>query len=126
MKVLLDTHTFLWGIGDPGRLSSKARQLIASSECFWSIASIWETLIKVQLGKLPLPLPAGEYLVSQMRMNGVGVLHIRLEHVLRLEELKSHHGDPFDRMLIAQSIEEGCPIITADTVFKKYPVRVIW
>jgi PIN domain nuclease of toxin-antitoxin system len=61
-----------------------------------------------------------------MTRSGVSVLQIRLEHVLRIEEMKSHHGDPFDRMLIAQSLEEGWPIVSADAVFRKYPVRVIW
>ena len=126
MKVLLDTHTFIWGIGNPERLSPTARRLIASSECFWSVVSIWEALIKFHLGKLPLPSPAGEYLLSQMTRSGVSVLQIRLEHVLLIEGLKSHHGDPFDRLLIAQSLEDGLPIVSADTVFKKYPVRGIW
>jgi len=91
-----------------------------------SAASIWEALIKVQAGKLLLPLPAGEYLTSKMRANGVSVLPVKLEHVLRIESLELHHRDPFDRMLIAQSLEEGWPIITADPVFRDYPIRVIW
>jgi PIN domain nuclease of toxin-antitoxin system len=126
MKALLDTHTFLWALGDPDRLSTRAREAIASSERFWSVASIWEALIKVQSGKLPMPLPAGSYLTSRMSANGMRVLPIRVEHVLRVEELPMHHRDPFDRMLIAQCVEENWPIITSDPVFKKYPVRVIW
>ncbi len=126
MKALLDTHTFLWALGDPDRLSTRAREAIASSERFWSVASIWEALIKVQSGKLPMPLPAGSYLTSRMSANGMRVLPIRVEHVLRVEELPMHHRDPFDRMLIAQCMEENWPIITSDPVFKKYPVRVIW
>jgi PIN domain nuclease of toxin-antitoxin system len=126
MKVLLDTHTFLWALSCPDRLSARAREAIASSERFWSVASIWEALIKVQSGKLPMPLPAGGYLTSKMSANGVSVLTIRLEHVLRVEELPMHHRDSFDRVLIAQCIEEDWPIITSDPVFKKYPIRVIW
>src|SRR5580693_7118481 len=103
MKVLLDTHTFLWALSDPDRLSARALETIASSERFWSVASIWEALIKVQSGKLPMPLPAGAYLTSKMSANGVSVLPIRLEHVLQVEELPMHHRDPFDRILIAQS-----------------------
>ncbi len=126
MRVLLDTHTFLWGLTEADKLSAVARRTIASSETFLSAASIWEALIKVQAGKLPLPLPAGEYLTSKMRANGVSVLPVKLEHVLRIESLELHHRDPFDRMLIAQSLEEGWPIITADPVFRDYPIRVIW
>jgi PIN domain nuclease of toxin-antitoxin system len=126
VRVLLDTRTFLWAITDADKLSPLARQTIASSEPFWSTASIWEALIKVQVGKLPLPIPAGDYLTSKMSANGVSVLPIKLEHVLRVESLETHHRDPFDRMLIAQSLEERWPIITADPVFKDYPIRVIW
>jgi PIN domain nuclease of toxin-antitoxin system len=126
MKVLLDTHTFLWGLSEADKLSAAARRAIASSETFWSIASIWEALIKTQVGKLPLPVPAGPYLISKMTANGVSVLSIQLEHVLRVEQLPMHHRDPFDRMLIAQAMEEGLPIITADPLFSRYPVEVIW
>jgi PIN domain nuclease of toxin-antitoxin system len=126
MKVLLDTHTFLWAITNSAKLSPAARQHIASSERFWSVASVWEVLIKAQSGKLLLPSPAGDYLFSRMTANGVSVLPIKLEHVLRIETLAMEHRDPFDRMLIAQSLEEGWPVITADPVFRKYPVRVIW
>jgi PIN domain nuclease of toxin-antitoxin system len=126
MKVILDTHTFLWALSDPDRLSVRARETIASSERFWSVASIWEALIKVQSGKLPMPLPASAYLMSKMSANGVSLLPIRLEHVVRVEELPVHHRDPFDRLLIAQCVEEDCPVITSDPVFKQYPIRVIW
>jgi PIN domain nuclease of toxin-antitoxin system len=126
MKVLLDTHTFLWGLSEADKLSAAARRAIASSETFWSIASIWEALIKTQVGKLPLPVPVGPYLISKMTANGVSVLSIQLEHVLRVEQLPMHHRDPFDRMLIAQAMEEGLPIITADPLFSRYPVEVIW
>jgi PIN domain nuclease of toxin-antitoxin system len=126
MKVLLDTHTFLWALSDPDRLSARARETIASSERFWSVASIWEALIKVQSGKLPLPLPAGSYLTSKMFANSVSVLPVRLEHVLRVEQLPMHHRDPFDRILVAQSQQEKMPVITSDAVFTRYPIEVIW
>jgi PIN domain nuclease of toxin-antitoxin system len=125
MRVLLDTHTFLWGLTEAEKLSAVARRTIAS-ETFLSAASIWEVLIKVQVRKLRLPSPAGEYLTAKMRANGVSALPIKLEHGLRIESLKMHHRDRFDRMLIAQSIEEGWPMITADPVFKKYRAQVIW
>ena len=126
MKVLLDTRTLLWALSDPDRLSGRAREAIDASERFWSMASLWEALIKVRSGKLPLPLPAGGYLTRKLSANGVSLLPIRLAHVLRVEELSLHHRDPFDRMLIAQCIEEDWPIVSSDSVFKKYPVRIIW
>ena len=126
MKALLDTNIFLWGLSAPEKLSLAARNMVASSERFLSVASIWEVLIKVRTGKLPLPVPAGDYLTAKMSANGVSVLSIKLEHVLQIERLQLHHRDPFDRVLIAQCVEEGWPIITSDPMFKKYPFRVIW
>jgi len=126
MKVLLDTNTFLWGLSAPEKLSLAARNAVVSSERFLSVASIWEVLIKVRIGKLPLPVPAGNYLTAKMSANGVSVLSIKLEHVLQIEKLQLHHRDPFDRILIGQSLQEGWPIITSDPVFKRYPIRVIW
>ena len=126
MKVLLDTHTFLWALSAPDRLSVRAREAIASSERFWSVASIGEVLIKVQSGKLPMPLPAGGYLTSKMSANAVRVLPVRLDHVLKVEELPMHHRDPFDRILIAQSRQEKMPLVTSDAIFARYPIEVIW
>jgi PIN domain nuclease of toxin-antitoxin system len=126
MKVLLDTHTFLWAIASESRLSPQARRLIASSELWWSVGSLWEAIQKVQIGKLSLPTPAGTFLTSELSSNGVRLLPVSVGHVLRVESLPLHHRDPFDRLLIAQSIEEGWPIVTADPIFARYPVKVIW
>jgi PIN domain nuclease of toxin-antitoxin system len=127
MKMLLDTHTFLWAIAEEGKLSRRAQQIYTGSNDLWlSVASVWEILIKVQAGKLPLPEPAGPYLVKKLAKDRIEVLPITLNHVLKTESLPLHHRDPFDRMLIAQSIEEGWPIITADPQFARYPVNVIW
>ncbi len=126
MKVLLDTHAFIWAITDERRLSPRARSLIASSELWWSVVSLWEAIQKAQVGKLSLPLPAGPMLTGELSSNHVRLLPVSLSHVLRVEELPLHHRDPFDRLLIAQSIEEGWPIITADPWFARYPVDVIW
>jgi PIN domain nuclease of toxin-antitoxin system len=126
MKVLLDTHAFIWAITDERRLSPRARSLIASSELWWSVVSLWEAIQKAQVGKLSLPLPAGPFLTGELSSNHVRLLPVSLSHVLRVEELPLHHRDPFDRLLIAQSIEEGWPIITADPWFTRYPVDVIW
>jgi len=126
MKVLLDTHAFIWAITDERRLSPRARSLIASSELWWSVVSLWEAIQKAQVGKLSLQLPAGPFLTGELSSNHVRLLPVSLSHVLRVEELPLHHRDPFDRLLIAQSIEEGWPIITADPWFTRYPVDVIW
>jgi len=126
MRVLLDTHAFIWAITDERRLSPRARRLIASSELWWSVVSLWEAIQKAQVGKLSLPLPAGPFLTGELSSNHVRLLPVSLSHVLRVEELPLHHRDPFDRLLIAQSIEEKWPIVTADPWFARYPVDVIW
>jgi PIN domain nuclease of toxin-antitoxin system len=126
MKALLDTHTFLWAVTDEARLSPKARNVMDASELWWSVVSLWEAIQKAQIGKLSLPLPAGPFLTGELRSNHVRLLPVSLSHVLRVEELPLHHRDPFDRLLIAQSIEEGWPIITADPWFARYSVDVIW
>jgi len=126
MKVLLDTHTFLWAIIDEKKLSPRVRRIMASSQLWWSVVSLWEAIQKAQVGKLSLPLPAGPFLTDELSSNHVRLLPVSLSHVLRVEELPLHHRDPFDRLLIAQSIEEGWPIVTADPWFARYPVDVIW
>jgi PIN domain nuclease of toxin-antitoxin system len=127
MKALLDTHTFLWAIAEEGRLSRRAQQIYTGPNDLWlSAASVWEILIKVRTGKLPMPEPAGPYLVKEMAKNRIELLPIKLDHVLRLESLPAHHRDPFDRILIAQSLEESLPIVTADPQFQKYPIELIW
>jgi len=126
MRVLLDTHTFLWAITDSSRLSVKARSLMASAQPWFSVASIWEVIVKVQSGKLSLPRPTGPFLTSELASSGVQILPVSLSHVLRVESLELHHRDPFDRILIAQSLAENLPLVTADPVFERYPVKLIW
>jgi PIN domain nuclease of toxin-antitoxin system len=127
MKALLDKHAFLWAISDDGRLSRRAKQIFTGPNDLWlSVGSIWEILIKAKAGKLPLPKPSGPYLVRKLGENRIEVLSIKLDHVLRPEALAVHHRDLFDRILIAQSIEEKLPLITADPIFERYPVNLIW
>jgi PIN domain nuclease of toxin-antitoxin system len=127
MKALLDTHAFLWAIAEGRKLSRRAQEVYTGPNDLWlSVASVWEILIKVRAGKLPLPKPSGPYLVKKLAENGVEVLPIKLNHVLKIESLVVHHRDPFDRILIAQSLEEKLPIVTADPVFERYPVELIW
>jgi PIN domain nuclease of toxin-antitoxin system len=127
MKALLDTHTFLWAISGDERLSRRAAEVFAGPSDLWlSVASIWEVLIKVQIGKMSLPVPTGPYIVKKLAENRIEALSVSRDHVLKVETLPMHHSDPFDRMLIAQSLEEHLPVVTADRVFARYPVEVIW
>ena len=127
MRALLDTHTFLWAITKDARISQRASEIFTGpSDLFLSMISIWEILIKVQTRKLNLPQPAGAYILGQLADNEIETLPVTLNHLLAFEKLPVHHRDPFDRMLIAQSVAEKWPIITADRDFQKYPVRTIW
>jgi PIN domain nuclease of toxin-antitoxin system len=127
MKALLDTHAFLWALAGDARMSRHAREVFAgSSDLFLSIASIWEIILKVQSGKLNLPRPAGPYVLRKLAENSIKSLSISIDHLLAVERLPVHHRDPFDRILIAQSIEENLPVMTADPLFTKYPVQVTW
>ena len=127
MKAILDTHAFLWALAGDERMSRHARDIFAgSADLSLSMASLWEILIKVQSGKLNFPGSAVPYMLSKLAQNRIATLHITIDHLLALERLPMHHRDPFDRMLIAQSVEEDWPIITADPMFKQYPIRVIW
>jgi PIN domain nuclease of toxin-antitoxin system len=91
-----------------------------------SVGSIWEIQIKLQLGKVKLNRPLSEVIESQRQANNLELLPVNLEHVLALETLPDHHKDPFDRLLIAQAIVEHTAIVSADPIFKKYPITVVW
>jgi PIN domain nuclease of toxin-antitoxin system len=128
MKVLLDTHTFLWWDSNSSKLSSAARALCSdpNTTILLSVASVWEMQIKTQLGKLALNLPLVDLVQAQQRTNGVEILTITLEHVLAIASLPTPHKDPFDRILTAQAIVEGIPLLTVDPIFHQYPVKILW
>ncbi len=126
MKVLIDTHVLLWGLQDETKLSRRVQALLPTADVWISVASLWEILAKVQVGKLTLPTPVSDYLSEKLRGNGVSVLALTFEHVRRLEELPLHHRDPFDRILVAQSMEEKLQLVTNDSKFEKYPISLIW
>ena len=128
MKVLLDTHAFLWWVGEPQRLSRRARELFDddSSELVWSAVGTWEIALKLSKGKLRLPHTLERFLEPRLARAGIEALPIRSEHALALLELPGHHWDPFDRMLIAQARVEGMAILTADKQFSKYEVDMRW
>lgn len=127
MKLLLDTHAFIWWDSDQSRLSAAALAAIRdpANEVLLSVVSVWEMQIKSQLGKLPLaqPLPV---IIAQQQTNGVKVLDITLPHVLAVESLPAIHKDPFDRLLVAQANIEGATLITSDRIFSQYPVQILW
>ena len=128
MRILLDTHVFLWWVEDAPTLSRKARGAIANPEnqCFLSLASSWEMAIKMSLGRLRLPDTIERFIPQQLAENGFSQLQIDFRHVARVASLALHHRDPFDRLLIAQAMEEKMPVVTVDPLFTKYGVRRIW
>lgn len=128
MRLLLDTHAFLWFITGDEKLSATAEHAIraGANELLLSTASIWEMAIKVRLGRLPIPEPLDTFVPAQLRINQIQVLPIELRHTYEVARLPLHHGDPFDRLLICQSRMEDLPIISADAAFKSYGVRLVW
>ncbi len=128
MRVLLDTHTFLWWNTDDPRLSPKARELIADgrNEVYLSVASAWEIAIKAARGSLILPEPPAQYVPSRLRLHRMLVLTIQLRHALMVYDLPVIHRDPFDRLLIAQSRVEDLPLLTIDPDITQYAVEVVW
>lgn len=125
MKVLIDTHAFLWAITDDARLSDRTRKIVKApaTEIMLSVASVWEILIKAAAGKLNLPQPRGPYLRRILKTTSTAVLPVLLPHVLHLEHLPLHHRDPFDRIIVAQALEEGLPLITADAKLSGIPSK---
>jgi PIN domain nuclease of toxin-antitoxin system len=128
MNLLLDTHTFIWWTIQRNKLSQLAsdRLINPNNSLFLSLASVWEMQIKLQLGKLTFDLPLSELITSQQQTNGLQILPIQLEHILALGDLPNHHRDPFDRLLVAQSMVEQMAILSADIVLDSYPVQRIW
>jgi PIN domain nuclease of toxin-antitoxin system len=128
MSYLLDTHTFLWFINDDETLSAYAKALIENTDnlIFLSIATLWEMAIKVSLGKLKVPMPFAAFMDTQLRDNDMKVLSISIEQLDLVASLPFHHRDPFDRLIIAQSLNERLPIIGRDTLFDVYGVKRYW
>lgn len=129
MRILLDTHAFLWWASKRGaKLSDRARDLLSdgATDVALSIASVWEIAIKVGGGRLVLPDAVERYVPDRLRHHGFELMSIELRHALRAGGLPPIHRDPFDRMLIAQAQIEGIPIITADPAIGRYDVETIW
>ncbi|HEY7387514.1 MAG TPA: type II toxin-antitoxin system VapC family toxin [Bryobacteraceae bacterium] len=126
-QILVDTQIFLWAITDDRRLSRTHREIYLDekSDLYLGLGSVWEILIKSGIGKLPIPTPAVDYVVSQMRKNRVNALPVRMHHLKELEALPPVHKDPFDRLLVAQARSENMPILSADPLLKQYGVPML-
>ena len=128
MRALVDTHSFLWALLHDHRLTPTAKRALTSSdnELYFSLVSLWEIAIKIKTGKLNSLGSSVSYIRDEMKAYGLKLLPIQYEHILQLEMLPRFHGDPFDRLLIAQALHEGLPILTDDPKFGQYGVQVIW
>jgi PIN domain nuclease of toxin-antitoxin system len=127
--LLLDSNALIWSMTEPGALSSVARQAIRDreNEIVVSLVSLWEITIKISRGsRLPQPGSSIQYLLDEVREQRFELLAIQTNHLLALGRLDHHHRDPFDRLLIAQSVAEKIAIVTNDPWFPSYPVEVFW
>ena len=127
MRVLLDTHVWLWMWGDPEALRNKTRAMLEdpSTELCVSAVSVWEIAVKEAAGRLRLPVPAEAWLADPLHRDDVAELPITFAHAIRAGTLPPHHRDPFDRMLVAQAQIEGIALVTADPAMRDYAVEVL-
>jgi len=125
---LLDTGVWLWSVGEPSRISAKARDVIADvrHDIFLSAVTSWEVAIKAASGKLHLPEQPDFYVPRRMAAQGLRPLNVSHAHVLAVFALPAYHHDPFDRLLIAQAKVEDLTLISADRIFERYPVQLLW
>ena len=128
MDLLLDTHAFLWFIKGSSKLSENARRQIEDpgNGRYLSVGSLWEMAIEVSLGKLDVPLPITRLVREHVRGNAIEVLPVRAEHLDVQRALPFHHGDPFDRLIIAQAKAEGMEVVGKDEQFEHYGVGLLW
>lgn len=128
MKLLLDAHSFLWWIMNVNKISRIATILIErlDNELYLSSASVWEIAIKTSIGKLELTEPLDTFIVSQLAKNQIQELPVCNIHAVHVAQLPWHHRDPFDRIIIAQSLTEAMPIISKDEIFDAYGVQRLW
>jgi len=128
MKLLLDTHTFLWAIAEPARLSRKATRMILDerNELLLSTVTLWETVVKLQAGKLKIPASAEFFQAHLDRLGVRQILPVTPMHVYAVLKLPPLHKDPFARLLAAQAVVEGLPLLSADELLRRYPIQVLW
>ncbi|UFH52158.1 type II toxin-antitoxin system VapC family toxin [Spirosoma sp. KNUC1025] len=127
MDYIIDTQAFIWHATGDNKLSVRARKIIESDDnCWVSIASIWEMAIKHNLGSLVFTKPFDELIREQIALYSYQIYPIELGHTFLLSQLEQHHKDPFDRLIIAQSIVDAVPVISVDSAFDLYSVDRIW
>lgn len=128
MRLLLDTHVWLWAINEPEKLGPRTVGTLESlgSRVYLSAVSSWEIAIKWRLGKLNLPARPEELVKDSLSVNGFLRLDVSHEHGLRVADLPDRHRDPFDRLLVAQATSEGLTLLTADTALTAYPCASMW
>jgi PIN domain nuclease of toxin-antitoxin system len=128
VRLLLDTHAFLWfAAGDP-RLPTRARRRIedTANDRFLSVASVWEMAIKLSLGKLTLAISLDTLIEEGAVNNGFSLLDVRREHALAVTHLPFHHRDPFDRLLVTQAMTDKMAIVSNDAELEAYPIQRLW
>lgn len=127
MRILLDTHIFLWFISGDAQLSTNVRDAIRDpdNEVYLSSVSVWEAIVKYQLGKLPLPESPETYLPKQRNLHQIASLALDESSVIQLAKLPPLHRDPFDRMLICQALHNGLTIATVDSAVRAYSISVM-
>jgi PIN domain nuclease of toxin-antitoxin system len=128
VKYLFDTGVWLWSVHAVEKLNDPARKILDNGreELYLSAVTALEVSIKARLGKLELPMPPPQCVPAFMAKQGLRPLNVTHIHALKVYDLPLHHNDPFDRLIIAQAIVEGMTILTADRLFGKYPVDVVW
>lgn len=128
MQYLIDTHVLLWLTNNDNRLSAKVKKIFLDDKniILISQASIWEMAIKISLEKLDLKESIKDFVQTKIIGNGIKILQISTKHFYVIEDLPFHHRDPFDRLIISQSIIENIPVITKDSTFRKYKIKRIW
>lgn len=127
MRILLDTHVWLWLQSDPDRFGGDVLDLLRdeANDLFLSAASGWEIAIKHALGKLPLPEPPSTYVPSRLETSGVTSLPVAMRHALHVGSLPVHHRDPFDRLLVAQAQLEGLTLMSVDAQLRSYDIEIL-
>jgi len=128
LKLLFDSNVLLWSISDRKKLTPRVRQIIDDSqnEFFVSRTSIWELSATVAAGRLQMPGSTIQSLIDQIEIAGLSIIELENRYILRTETLPYHHSDPFDRILIAQALEENLTILSSDSKFPLYDAPVIW
>lgn len=128
MRLLLDTHAFIWYTTDSSRLTATGRSLIDNGEndILLSTASVWEMAIEHSIGRLTFSMPFMEFIKQQIAVNRIDILEITFDHIEVVASLPLHHRDPFDRLIIAQSMAEQIPILIVDAIFDAYAIARLW